>query len=203
MSFHIKTSGGADAFKMKKPRKSDKKAARRNHAQDSDDEEEEILVNPQVYFDFAFSTDVVPLDLIQSIDCKWGKLGGQRFYLKEFNTFDTDTAVMAIKVLNNAEPSTIKSEFLQMFQEAKDAINAEELCLGNSPWVYHNRPLPQLGVRVQMPKINGQDTSVFSMAGIINNSSVTRCSILSLSPKIFPMCMKSEVMTVMKQTGIL
>jgi hypothetical protein len=27
MSFHIKTSGGADAFKMKKPRKSDKKGA--------------------------------------------------------------------------------------------------------------------------------------------------------------------------------
>jgi hypothetical protein len=200
MSFHIKTSGGADAFKMKKPRKSDKKGARRNRSRDESDEEEELLIDPQVYFDFAFSTDVTPLDLIQSIDCEWGKMGGQRFYLKAFNTFDTDTAVMAIKVLNNAEPSTITAEFLRMFQEAKDTINAGEASLGNSPWVDHNRPLPQLGVRVQMPKISGQDTSVFSGW---NNKQQFRHKMIHFEFVSDDIPHVHKVVTVMKQTGIL
>jgi hypothetical protein len=107
---------------------------------------------------------------------------------------------MAIKVLNNAEPSTITAEFLRMFQEAKDAITAGEERLGNSPWVDHNRPLPQLGVRVQMSKISGQDTSVFSGW---NNKQQFRRKMIHFEFVSEDIPHVHEVVTAMKQTGIL
>lgn len=112
MSFHIRTSGGGEAFNMQKPRKNEKKKGqRRNNSNADSDEEEGNLKDPQVDFNFAMSSDLGCDELLDRISCEWAKVGGQKFYPKDFESFDTETAVMALKTWNRVHGSTFVAEF--------------------------------------------------------------------------------------------
>ena len=161
MSFHIRTSGGGDAFKMQKPWKNNKDKdgkRRRNQNREEDSEEEPELIDPQVRFSMAFATDIPPLELLDRISCEWGKVGGQKFYLKDFPTFDTDFGFMALKMSTRISFDTIKAEMSQIFTEAMQILLANQ----GSASIAHLYTIPQVGVRLNTPKLPGQDTSVFS-----------------------------------------
>jgi hypothetical protein len=124
LSFHIRTSGGSESFDMQKPRKNDKKKGERRqnqNAMDSDDEEQD-LVFPQVYFNFACSSDMDPQELFECVGVEWGRHGGARVYLKAFNTFETDTCLMVLKSWNRLSGDTFIGEFKMMFKEAKELM---------------------------------------------------------------------------------
>jgi hypothetical protein len=114
MSFHIRTSGGSESFDMQKPRRDDKKKGqRRNKGYESD--EEPGLIDPQVYLNFACSSDMSPTELFKCVGVEWGRMGGAKVYLKAFSSFNTETGVMSLCSWNRVHHETAKAEFIQMF----------------------------------------------------------------------------------------
>lgn len=112
MSFHIRTSGGGDAFKMQKPWKSNKDKdgkRRKNQNREEDSDEELELVDPQVKFSMAFAKDIPPLKLLDRISCEWGKVGGQKFYfyLKDFSILLTQISASWHSRCPPASPSIL------------------------------------------------------------------------------------------------
>ena len=196
-SFHIRTTGGSQSFEMQKPTKNQKKEQqRRRKAHDDDEDEDFDMIDPQVWFSFAFSTDMVPKDLLDRVSCEWGKAGGQRFYIKVFSTFDTENAVMAIKTHTRTGFPTLLAEFQRMFQEAKQYIKDNT----EGEWYEFDSPIPQVSTRLNVPKIQGQDTSVFN--GWSNKQQFRRKMVhFEFESKHVPHV--HEVVTAMKESGIL
>lgn len=200
LSFHVRTSGGSDSFDMQKPRKNDKKngARRRNqNGYDSNDEEQD-LVFPQVYFNFACSSDVEPQELFDCVGVEWGRYGGARVYLKAFTTFETETVCMVMKSWNRLSSDTFVSEFNTMFQETKDlmALQARE---NHTAYTDYGLPIPTMRTRLMNPKLMGQDTSQFS--GWSTSKAFKRKAIhVEAEKKWFKHI--QEVVSVMKSAGI-
>ena len=195
MSFHIRTSGGGDAFAMQKPRKNQKKGQRRNVNRD-EDEEDDGLVDPQVHFSFAFSSDVRPMELIDRVSCEWGKLGGQKFYLKAFTTFDTELAVVAINVFTRVNYDTLTAEFVQMLEEGQQVVEDAQ----DFGWDLALKEMPRVGVRCNMPKIPGQDTTIFSNWSTRQNA---KRKMIHFEVESRHVKWLHEVVDAIKQSGIL
>ena len=196
-SFHIRTSGGSQAFDMQKPTKNQKKEQqRRRKAQDEEDDEDYDLMDPQVWFSFAFSSDMVPKELLDRVSCEWGKAGGQKFYIKVFSTFETENAVMAIKTHTRTSFPTLLEEFKRMFQEAKQYIKDNT----EGEWYEFDSPIPQVSTRLNVPKIQGQDTSVFN--GWNNRQQFCR-KMIHFEVESKHVKHVHEVVTAMKESGIL
>jgi hypothetical protein len=143
-------SGGVQAFAMKKPRKWGKK----NEVEGDD----EAMVMPEVYFTISFSCDKDPQKVLDRIAGEWGKLGGKKLYIKEVASFATQTVVNIFHLRNDNTLETIMAEFRSILQEAKAIAETEDPeNAGHYSWM----GVPDLGLRKLMPKITGQDTSLF------------------------------------------
>jgi hypothetical protein len=84
MGKHIQQTGGNKSFDMRKPRKNEKKKGGRRY---NDDEDEEGLVDPEVYCSLAISCDVNPQVVLDRVSCEWGRIGGNRLWVKEISSF--------------------------------------------------------------------------------------------------------------------
>jgi hypothetical protein len=159
MSFHIRTSGGSESFDIQKPRRDDKKEGgrRRNQNYNDSDEEEPDMVNPQVYLNFACSLDMDPHELFECVGVEWGRVGGQKVYLKAFSSLNTDTTVMCLQSWNRISPETFLDEFTMMFKETKELIN-DQMDLECRVYEDYPRPIPVFNVRLMNPKLKGEDT---------------------------------------------
>ena len=145
LSVNVKVSGGAKAFEMKTPWR-----------KDGDTRDEEELQDPEVYFAIAFSSDEKPEDVVDRISCEWGRLNGKKMWLKAINSFKTETPVAIYHMLNSAHHFTIIAELKGILEEAKDRETEVDMFYA---WADHE--IPELGLRLNVPKIPGQDTSVF------------------------------------------
>ena len=145
LSVNVKVSGGAKAFEMKTPWK-----------KDGDTREDEELQDPEVYFAIAFSTDEKPEDVVERISCEWGRLNGKKMWLKSINSFKTETPVVLFHMLNTAHGPTIIAELKRILEDARD--RESEL---DPDYEWKDHEIPQIGLRLNVPKIPGQDTSVF------------------------------------------
>ena len=199
MSFHIRTSGGGDSFKMQKPRQSnkDKEGKRRNKQREEEEDDEEIeMVDPQVRFSMAFATDIPPLELLDRVSCEWGKCGGQKFYMKEFQTFDTEFGFLALKMSTRTSFDTIKTEMGTILEEALSIMCATQ----GASALREKVTVPTIGVRLAMPKLPGQDTSVFS--GWSNRQQAKR-KCFHFEVEASKLQLVQNLVTIAKQNGIL
>jgi hypothetical protein len=145
----VKQGGGMNAFAMKKAKKWGK---------NRDDEEEEGLVMPEVYFTISFSSDKDPNNLLERVAGEWGKFGGKKLYIKEIASFTTMTACNIFHLRNDNTPETVLDEFRLMLEEAKVIAEDED----EDGWLrFWKNEFPVMSIRRLMPKIPGQDTSVF------------------------------------------
>ena len=148
MGEHIKVSGGNNSYKMKKPWRGD-------NNNESDDEE---LQDPEVYFASTVLTNKLDtLELVNRVCASWGMIGGNKLWPKKISYFKTGTPVVMYHMLNLGHHTTILSKIRPILIEARDQADAEE-------WGYKDtgRAIPKMGIHISVPKIHGQDTTVFS-----------------------------------------
>ena len=145
-SAHIQISGGDRTFEMKQPY--------RNGGYSDDPAD---LRDPVVYLALAFSSDVEPEDILQRVRHEWTRMNGQKIYIKSIPSFQTETPVAIYRMFNMAHHSTIVAELTLILYQARDAEAAAD-----SDFAFHSTPVPHMGVRLNVPKIPGQDTSVFN-----------------------------------------
>ena len=145
LSSNFKMSGGLKAFEMKTPWK-----------RDGDNREEVELQDPEVYFAVAFSSDVKPSDIVERISCEWGRINGKKMWLKAIKSFQTETPIALYHLLNSGHQATILTELKGILEEARDREAELDMC-----YVWEGHDIPELGMRLNVPKIPGQDTTVF------------------------------------------
>ena len=145
LSSNFKMSGGLKAFEMKTPWK-----------KDGDNREEVELQDPEVYFAVAFSSDVKPEDVVERISCEWGRLNGKKMWLKAIKSFQTETPIALYHLLNTGHQDTILSELKGILEDARDREVEADMFY---QWAGHD--IPDLGMRLNVPKIPGQDTTAF------------------------------------------
>jgi hypothetical protein len=141
--------GGNKVFEMKKPKKNNKK--------NSVDEDEEALLHPEVYFTFALSCDMDPQKIVDRVSCEWGRIGGVRLWIKDISSFMTKTAFCLYHVRNDATADTIVAELQRLLDRAKDSASARE----GVKYAYYFAEIPDMGIRIAVPKIDGMDTKRF------------------------------------------
>ena len=146
LSMNVKVQGGGRSFEMRKPWRKDGKDA----------ELDEELQNPEVNFSIAFSSDEKPEDVVDRISCEWGRLNGKRMWLKTINSFTTETPVAIYHMLNTAHGATILKELNDILTDAKDRETEKDMF-----YKWGLEDIPQLALRLNVPKFPGQDTSVF------------------------------------------
>ena len=147
LSNHIVVSGGLKAFQMKKPW---------GYNKDTTPVNEEGLADPEVYLAFSFSCDKDPRKLLDAVSAEWGKLGGNKMFLKNVAAYTTVTPIVIFHMINSASPKTILAELNMILEKIHDIADNDDF-----GYEYRGRELPFMAIRVSMPKIDGQDTSVF------------------------------------------
>ena len=84
------------------------------------------------------------------------RLNGKKMWLKAIALFKTETPVAIYHLLNSGHQRTITVELAQILTQARDA--EEEV---KSAYEWGGKDIPVFGLRLNVPKIPGQDTSVF------------------------------------------
>ena len=129
---------------------------------------------------------------------EWGRNEGRKVYLKVFNSFDTDTAVMALRQWNRTHHETFIEEFKMMFKEAKELIY-NQCMLEGQDYEEYEMEIPTMHVRLMNPKLVGQDTSQYS--GWSMSKAFKRNAIhIEAETKYFDHI--HEVVNVMKSAGL-
>ena len=111
-----------------------------------------------MYFAFALLTDELDtLELVNRVGASRGMIGGNKLWTKKILSFKTVTPVGMYYMLNLGHHAIILSEIRLILFEARDKADAEE-------WVYKDtgRDIPEMGIRLSVPKIHRQDTTFFS-----------------------------------------
>ena len=148
LGLHVKVKGGSGSFKMKKPWK--------KNINDSDDEGDELR-HPVVKFTIAFSSDETPEEMLDRVDAEWGKLGGLKTWPNKMGAFATLTPVVLYIVHNGGHKPTLLRELTAILEQARDAAALED-----SDFQWAGKEIPVMGLRPNIPRIPGQDTTVFS-----------------------------------------
>jgi hypothetical protein len=101
-----------------------------------------------------------PHELFECVGVEWGRVGGQKVYLKVFSSFNTDTTVMCLQSWNCISPETFHDEFTMIFKETKELIN-DQMDLECKVYEDYPRPIPVFNVRLMNPKLKGEDTTQY------------------------------------------
>ena len=109
-------------------------------------------------FAFAVSTDELDtLELVNRFGASWGMIGGNKLFPKKILSFKTWTPVVMYHMMNSGHHATILSEIRPILIEVRDKADAED-------WGYKDTgsDIPERGIHLIVPKIHGQETTVFS-----------------------------------------
>ena len=126
--------------------------------------DKEEFRDPIIYFALAIATDTDPGDLLSRISHEWQRRGGILLRIKELQSFESDTILAFYNIFTATPKKYILQEFRTILQEAQET--AQELDPTEFFWpmadLPNNSTLPALEIRLQNPKLPGQDTSHFS-----------------------------------------
>ena len=126
--------------------------------------DKEEFRDPIIYFSLAIATDREPEDLLARIIHEWQRWGGILLRIKELQSFESDTILAFYNIFTATPKKYILQEFRTILQEAQET--AQELDPTEFFWpmadLPNNSTLPALEIRLQNPKLPGQDTSHFS-----------------------------------------
>ena len=107
-----------------------------------------------VYFAVAISCDVVPAELISRISVEWLRAGGVGIYIKEINSFQTESAfvILLLSVFVNAQ---IVTEELRKVLTTGLTLLTEGMGDDEAPVVN----VPPFALRKNLPKLPGVDVA--------------------------------------------
>ena len=71
---------------------------------------EKSLIDPKVYFDFAFSCDQDPETILGAIRIEWRRQGGNKLDMNLLDCFDTQTVLVVYMIHNGGNHNTIIKE---------------------------------------------------------------------------------------------
>ena len=148
----VKYSGGNKNFEQKK--------VWENRKQNPNGPDE--YTDPTVYFTFCFSCDEDPEELLERLSAEWGRMKGGRLEVKELASFATVTTHVLYCLHNQGHIKTIIMELTGILTTARDLTEAEGMLNFEDDGFDGNRAVPRLGLRRNVPKIPGQDTSQFN-----------------------------------------
>ena len=120
---------------------------------------EAALIDPEVYFDLAFSCNQDPENILDAIRNEWRRQGGNRLDMKLLDCFDMQTVLVAYMIHNRGNHNTIIKEAGQFLKEARD-LEQKEANEGEFP--YGQLEIAMIVIRNIVPKVPGQDTSQYS-----------------------------------------
>ncbi len=126
--------------------------------------DKEEFRGPIVYFLLAKATDKDPKDLLSQIIHEWQHCGGILLWVKELQSFESDTILAFYNIFTATPKKYLLQEFRAILREAQ--FMAQEVEPTDFFWPMEDLPsnstLPTLELRLQNPKLPGQDTSHFS-----------------------------------------
>ena len=147
LSNHVMVSGGLRAFQMTKPW---------GWRKDTTPVNEDGFADPEVHLALSFSCDKDPRKLLDAVSAEWGKLGGNKLFLKEVSAYTTVTPVVIYHLLNTASSATIVAELHPILERAHQEAEVEDI-----DYPFRDKSIPQLAIRTNVPKVDGLDTSMF------------------------------------------
>ena len=95
---------------------------------------------------------------MEGIGAEWSRCNGKKMYRKNLGCFKTCTPVIFFHVLNTASKSTMIAETRDILHLAKEIADVDGM---SDAYVYLNREIPEISIRVSVPKIPGQDTTIY------------------------------------------
>lgn len=133
---------GQNAFKMNKPRKTQKN--------NNNENEDEGLIMPEIYFTLAFSCDKDPDWVLERVRGEWAKIGGKKLYIKEIASFSTRMVVTFFHLWIDKTFSTILEKAKLIYQEAKEFAEREDK-ENSSQFVWEE--ILEMGIRKKCQKL--------------------------------------------------
>ena len=121
-----------------------------------------------VFFTVAISCDTEPTELISRISVEWMRAGGIGIYIKEINSFNTDSAfvILLLSIFVNAN---IVTEELKKLLEIGVTLLAEGMGDDEIPIT----SVPPFALRKNLPKLPGVDVAT-EYRGLSNRQKQTR-----------------------------
>ena len=121
-----------------------------------------------VFFTMAISCDTAPAEIISRISVEWMRAGGIGIYIKEINSFNTDSAfvILLLSIYVNAN---IVAEELKKLLETGVSLLAEGMGDDETPIT----SVPPFALRKNLPKLPGVDVAV-EYKGLSNRQKQTR-----------------------------
>ena len=95
---------------------------------------------------------------MEGTDAEWIRCNGKKMYRKNLGYSRTCTPVIFFHVLNTASKITMIAETRDILHLAKEIADVDGM---SDAYVYLNREIPEISIRVSVPKIPGQDTAIY------------------------------------------
>ncbi len=111
----------------------------------------------------ATVTDTNPKELISHVVHEWHRLGGVHLQIKELQTFESETILSLLNIFTATNKKILLVELHEILTAAQNQVQEHEIEFW---WgledAVTNSSLPPLKLRLQNPKLPGQDTSHFN-----------------------------------------
>jgi hypothetical protein len=120
--------------------------------------------DPVVYFTMAIATDTDPEELILCVVHKWHRMGRVCLQIKEVQTFESEIILLLFNIFTAPNKKIILMELHEILTAAQSQVQEQdptEFWRGLEDMA-PNSSLPLLELRLQNPKLPGQDTSHFN-----------------------------------------
>ncbi len=151
--FKISYQGNKNPFKKQKVWDKNKK-----------DKDKEEFREPTVYFSFAIAMEEEPLEILECINQEWFKQGGRYLRVKELQSFDSETIITLFNVSIQVPKKCLLEEYNMILMDAQKL--AKNMQLDDFDFDANDLPknstIPAINLRLQVPKLPGQDTSHFN-----------------------------------------
>ena len=120
----------------------------------------ETYKDPVVYFTIAISTDIPPHSLINGIRTEWEANGGGKLQVKDLQAQESKV-VMALYFVYTGTPYHIILKTLKNILRDATNIKERERMMIEDDFDYNPPPIPEISIRLQVPRLKGVDTSNF------------------------------------------
>ncbi len=125
--------------------------------------DKEEFHDPIVYFSLVMAMDKNPKDLLSRFFHDWQRRGSIHHWVKELQSFESDMILAFYNIFTSTPKNYLLQEFCSILQEVQTL--AQEIEPTNFIWAMEDLPsnstLPAMELRLQNPKLPGQDTTHF------------------------------------------
>jgi hypothetical protein len=128
------------------------------------DKDKEEFKDPTVFFSFAIASEEEPSEILERINQEWFKQGGRYLRVKELQSFDSVTIITLFNISIQVPKKCLLEEYKMILTEAQGKANDMQLddFIFDPHDLPENSSIPAIELRLQVPKLPGQDTSHFN-----------------------------------------